>query len=93
VTFDPIPYARAERLPPVLEKNRRGALIGFGVGSLIIGTVAGCGTVGMLFTFLMMFRMAGSIPQLPILELAVALCCYASAATLFIWVGVDSIRC
>jgi len=93
VTFDPIPYARAEGLPPVLEKNRRGALIGFGVGSLIIGAVAGCGTVGMLFTFLMMFRMSGSLPQFPMLEFAVALCSYASAATLFIWVGVDSIRC
>ena len=93
MTFDPIPYARAEMVRPVLERDRRGALIGFGVGSLNVGALAGCGTVGMLLTFLMMFRMGASVAPLPMAEIAVALGVYASIATLFIWVGIDSIRC
>jgi hypothetical protein len=92
MTYDPIPYAHAARLPPEIENNRRGALIGFGVGSLIIGALAGCGTLGLLITFMMVFRFSG-MGGAPLAELATALCVYASMAMLFIWAGVDSIRC
>jgi hypothetical protein len=92
VTYDPIPYAHAVG-PPVIENNRRGALIGFGIGSIIIGTIVGCAALGLVMALAMAFGFGGggSIPVIP--EVAVALLLYTAMATLFIWVGVDSIRC
>ena len=91
MTYDPIPYAQAAPVP-VIENNRRGALIGFGVGSIIIGAVWGCGAFGLMMAVAMSFGFGG-MAGVGIFDLAAAILMYASAATLFIWVGVDSIRC
>ncbi|MDB5320201.1 MAG: hypothetical protein JWN40_1832 [Phycisphaerales bacterium] len=91
MTYDPIPYARATGAP-VIENGRRGALVGFGVGSILIGTVAGCSVFGLVMAVAMAVGFGGG-KALPVPELIVALLMYASTATLFIWVGIDSIRC
>jgi hypothetical protein len=91
VTYDPIPYAQAAAAP-VIENDRRGALIGFGVGSIIIGALWGCGALGLVMAVAMSLGFSGTL-GVQFTELALAIAMYAAAATLFIWVGVDSIRC
>ena len=91
MTYDPIPYAQAAPAP-VIENDRRGALIGFGVGSIIIGALWGCATFGLMMAIAMSFGF-GVMGGVGVVEIGAAIVVYASAATLFIWVGVDSIRC
>jgi hypothetical protein len=76
----------------VIENNRSGALIGFGVGSILFGAIAGCGALGIVMAFGMTMGFGGG-KTLPLSDLIVALVMYAGMATLFLWVGVDSIRC
>jgi hypothetical protein len=91
VTYNPIPYSHPAPAP-VIENNRSGALIGFGVGSIVLGAIAGCGALGVVMAFGVTMGFGGG-KTLPLSDLIVALLMYAGMATLFLWVGVDSIRC
>jgi hypothetical protein len=84
----PIPYATV--LPPTLERNRRGGLIAFGVVSILIGALAAFFAAFTSFVLTMVMTQVGQTPWWPMF---VAPLVNAAAATLFIWVGIASIRC
>ncbi|HEY7115247.1 MAG TPA: hypothetical protein VH475_01605 [Tepidisphaeraceae bacterium] len=100
MTYEPIPYAGAPG-GPTLEDSRRGGLIAFGIVSILIGALSGCMTVGAIFGVVMALQFGATTPGgaaavangLPWAQFAVAILMYAAVATLFIWAGVDSIRC
>jgi hypothetical protein len=91
VTYNPIPYSHPAPAPGI-ENNRSGALIGFGVGSIVFGAIAGCGALSIVMAFGMTMGF-GVGKTLALSDLIVALVMYAGMATPFLWVGVDSIRC
>jgi hypothetical protein len=82
----PVAYATVQR--PRLERNRRGGLIAFGIVSILIGALAGFLAAFTSFV-LTMVMVHGKIPLWPMFA---AVPVFAVAATLFIWVGMGSIR-
>lgn len=93
MTYEPIPYATPAG-PPPLENSRRGGLIAFGIISILIGSLAGCMSAATLLAVVMMGSMMGGVqPGMLPSELAVAVVMYVAAAVIFIWAGIDSIRC
>ncbi len=93
MTYEPIPYATPVGPPPI-ENSLRGWLIGFGIVSILIGSVAGCMSAVTLLAVVMMsaFPGGGQTGMFPS-EVAVAVLVYVTTAVIFIWAGIDSIRC
>ena len=83
-----IPYATV--LPPTLERDRRAGLIAFGIVSILIGALAAFFAAFSSFIVMMMITQVGKTPLWPLL---VAPLVNATAATLFIWSGIGSVRC
>ena len=92
MTYEPIPYAQPMGPPPI-ENNRRGGLIGFGVVSIIIGSLAGCMTIAGAIGLIMGMAMMRGQMDMGISDVVIGLGVYVVAAVLFVWAGVDSIRC
>src|SRR5687768_9751912 len=79
---------------PVLERDRRGGLVAFGIVSLLIGALAGCGTLLMPLSLIgLAFAPGAALPEGLILQLIISTLIYGAAATVFIWTGIGSIRC
>lgn len=96
MTYEPIPYATPVG-PGLIENSRRGGLMAFGIVSILIGSLAGCMTLAMVVGMIFMARTVGawggSAPDLPVAQMIAGGVMYLAAAVLFIWAGVDSIRC
>ena len=88
MTHETIPYATAAR--PELVNDRRGGLITFGVVSILIGTPPALIAVGTAMAVIQL-----GLFSRPFAALAVGLfgLVQAGVAAVFIWTGVDSIRC
>jgi hypothetical protein len=99
MTLEPIPYAQGP-VRVALENDRRGWLIAFGVLNLLVGTLASCSTVGMLAAVAVAAYFQARTPAggnpfqgLGPAEMIAGLTFYLLAAVLFVWSGIDSIRC
>jgi hypothetical protein len=97
MTHEPLEYAKP-LMPVPIEDNRRGWLIAFGVVSILIGCLAGCGVASMIAMVFMFARMGGGaaalgMPPDAMMIFGLVTAVYLSAAVLFVWVGIDSIRC
>jgi hypothetical protein len=93
MTYEPIPYATPVGPPPI-ENSRRGWLIGFGIVSILIGSVAGCmSAVTLLAVVMMGFLPGGAQAGMFPADVAVAVVIDLGTAVIFIWAGIDSIRC
>lgn len=89
--LNPIPYATP--VVPITADLRRGMLITFGVVSIMIGTGMGCVGLGLAAVFFMFSLGGGPPPGRVEFPLLLFLAGYLGVLTLFLWVGIDSIRC
>jgi hypothetical protein len=93
----PVPYASpiayASALRPQLEHDRRGALIAFGVVTIIIGALAACVAVLTPLSLLVTAFAPAAPPPNAVEQVLFTAAVYAAAATLFIWTGIGSVRC
>lgn len=86
----PIAYASLSARPP-LANNRRGGLVALGIVSILLGVPSTLLTIGAALAIVRLLLYGGF--GVGILLLGVMGAVQLAAATLFIWTGVDSIRC
>lgn len=91
MTLEPIAYATLER--PLLEKDRRGGLMVYGIISLLAGGAMGLWVALMGLGLMMTFMVGGGAgARTDLVAFAAVVGVYGGLATLFVWNGIDSIR-
>ena len=71
----------------------RGGLLAFGIISILIGALAGCGSLAMPLTLVAARTAPSGVPAMNLAGILFAMAIYVAVAVGFIWVGIGSCQC